>query len=55
MTNDHFEGVDPAFHLWVNDEMVSYNRGSPLPAEFNITSYFVYPFRKNKPAVQAYC
>ncbi|NOZ30088.1 MAG: DUF4981 domain-containing protein [Chloroflexi bacterium] len=34
-----FEGVDSAFHLWVNGEMVGYSQGSRLPAEFNITRY----------------
>lgn len=33
----HFEGVDSAFHVWVNGEMVGYSEGSRLPAEFNIT------------------
>ena len=34
-----FEGVDSAFHLWVNGEMVGYSQGSRLPAEFNITPH----------------
>ncbi len=34
-----FEGVDSAFHLWVNGELVGYSQGSRLPAEFNITPY----------------
>jgi beta-galactosidase len=33
-----FEGVDSAFHLWVNGREVGYSQGSRLPAEFNITS-----------------
>ena len=34
-----FEGVDSAFYLWINGEMVGYSQDSRLPAEFNITPY----------------
>ncbi|QIB27035.1 beta-galactosidase subunit alpha [Caloranaerobacter azorensis] len=34
-----FEGVDSAFHLWVNGEEVGYSQGSRLPSEFDITPY----------------
>jgi beta-galactosidase len=34
-----FDGVDSAFHLWVNGEEVGYSQGSRLPAEFNVTNY----------------
>jgi len=34
-----FEGVDSAFHLWVNGEEVGYSQGSRLPSEFDITKY----------------
>ncbi|SHM67213.1 glycoside hydrolase family 2 TIM barrel-domain containing protein [Gracilibacillus kekensis] len=34
-----FEGVDSAFHLWVNDKEVGYSQGSRIPAEFDITNY----------------
>jgi beta-galactosidase len=34
-----FDGVDSAFHLWVNGQEVGYSQGSRLPAEFNITSF----------------
>lgn len=34
-----FEGVDSAFYLWINGEMVGYSQGSRIPAEFNITPY----------------
>jgi beta-galactosidase len=34
-----FEGVDSAFHLWINGELVGYSQDSRLPAEFNITPY----------------
>ena len=34
-----FEGVDSAFHLWVNGRAVGYSQDSRLPAEFNLTPY----------------
>jgi beta-galactosidase len=34
-----FDGVDSAFHLWVNGEAVGYSQDSRLPAEFNVTSF----------------
>jgi beta-galactosidase len=34
-----FEGVESAFHLWVNGEEVGYSQDSRLPAEFDITRY----------------
>lgn len=35
----HFEGVDSAFHLWVNNKEVGYSQGSRIPAEFDITNF----------------
>lgn len=35
----YFEGVETAFHLWVNGEYVGYSEDSKLPAEFNVTKY----------------
>jgi len=35
----HFEGVDSAFHLWVNGERVGYSEGARLPAEFDVTDH----------------
>ncbi|MCU4743970.1 DUF4981 domain-containing protein [Halobacteria archaeon AArc-m2/3/4] len=35
----HFEGVDSAFHLWVNGERVGYSEGARLPTEFDVTEY----------------
>jgi beta-galactosidase len=35
----HFDGVDSAFYLWVNGEMVGYSEDSRTPAEFDITKY----------------
>ncbi len=32
-----FQGVDSAFHLWLNGEAVGYSQGSRIPAEFDIT------------------
>ncbi|WP_245596000.1 glycoside hydrolase family 2 TIM barrel-domain containing protein [Paenibacillus taiwanensis] len=34
-----FEGVDSAFHVWVNGQPVGYSQGSRLPSEFDITTY----------------
>jgi beta-galactosidase len=38
----NFDGVDSAFYLWINGQMVGYSQDSRLPAEFNITA-FVHP------------
>jgi beta-galactosidase len=34
-----FDGVDSAFHLWINGAFVGFSKESRLPAEFNITPY----------------
>ncbi|SER90590.1 evolved beta-galactosidase subunit alpha [Gracilibacillus ureilyticus] len=34
-----FEGVDSAFHLWVNGQEVGYSQGSRIPSEFEITDF----------------
>ncbi|NWQ40753.1 beta-galactosidase subunit alpha [Bacillus sp. EB106-08-02-XG196] len=34
-----FEGVDSAFHVWVNGQEVGYSQGSRIPTEFDISSY----------------
>ncbi|KAL2818008.1 glycosyl hydrolases family 2, TIM barrel domain-containing protein [Aspergillus granulosus] len=34
-----YEGVDSAFHVWVNGEQVGYSQGSRNPSEFDITDY----------------
>ena len=34
-----FNGVDSAFYVWVNGQLVGYSEDSRLPAEFNITQY----------------
>jgi len=48
----HFEGVDSAFHLWVNGERVGYSEGARLPAEFDVSEY-VEP-GENTVAVRVY-
>jgi beta-galactosidase len=47
-----FDGVDSAFHLWVNGLYVGYSVDSRTPAEFDITKY-VNP-GKNVLAVEVY-
>lgn len=34
-----FEGVDSAFHVWVNGEFVGYSTGSRLASEFDVTAF----------------
>lgn len=34
-----FEGVDSAFHLWINGEEAGYSQGSRMASEFDISSY----------------
>jgi beta-galactosidase len=34
-----FDGVDSAFHLWINGKFVGFSKDSRLPAEFDITSF----------------
>ncbi|HEY4553160.1 MAG TPA: sugar-binding domain-containing protein, partial [Bacillaceae bacterium] len=34
-----FEGVDSAFHVWVNGIEVGFSKGSRIPAEFDISPY----------------
>ncbi len=34
-----FEGVESAYHVYINGQMVGYSQGSRLPAEFDITNY----------------
>lgn len=36
-----FEGVDSAFHVWVNGELAGYSQGSHMAAEFEITDRLV--------------
>ncbi|MGF1632965.1 MAG: glycoside hydrolase family 2 TIM barrel-domain containing protein [Phycisphaerae bacterium] len=32
-----FEGVDSAFHLWINGQLVGFSKGSRMTAEFDVT------------------
>ncbi|GKX29287.1 beta-galactosidase [Vallitalea longa] len=34
-----FEGVESAFHLYINGQKVGYSQGSRMPSEFDITTY----------------
>ncbi|KAI1409281.1 glycoside hydrolase family 2 protein [Hypoxylon sp. FL1857] len=48
-----FEGVDSAFHIWVNGKEVGYHQGSRNPSEFDVTS-FVHKTDENTLAVRVY-
>ena len=48
-----FEGVDSAFHVWVNGKEVGYSQGSRNPSEFDITG-FIDDDEDNTVAVQNY-
>ncbi|WP_337589409.1 glycoside hydrolase family 2 TIM barrel-domain containing protein [Paenibacillus contaminans] len=47
-----FEGVDSAFHVWVNGKFVGFSKGSRIPAEFDITE--TARIGVNKIAVRVY-
>ena len=48
----HFEGVESAFHVWVNGQPVGYSQGSRTPAEFDVSKYLVQG--RNHIAVRVY-
>ena len=48
----HFEGVESAYHIWLNGELVGYSQDSKLPSEFNLTPYL--ETGKNTLAVRVY-
>lgn len=48
----NFEGVNSAFHVWVNGQMTGYSQGSRMPSEFDITAALVAG--NNLVAVQVY-
>ncbi len=48
----HFDGVQSAFYVWINGQMVGYSEDSMLPAEFNVTPYLQKG--KNILAVEVY-
>jgi beta-galactosidase len=37
----HFDGVESAFYVWINGQMVGYSQDSRTPAEFNITRFLI--------------
>lgn len=47
-----FEGVDSAFHVWVNGNKIGYSQGSRTPSEFDLTSNIKEG--KNRLSVQVY-
>lgn len=47
-----FEGVDSAFHVWINGQEIGYSQGSRIPSEFDITPYLREG--KNSIAVRVY-
>lgn len=49
-----FEGVDSAFHIWVNGHAVGYSQGSRNPSEFDITDLVRTAGDTNTLAVQVY-
>jgi beta-galactosidase len=49
-----FEGVDSAFHVWINGEEVGYSQGSRNPSEFDITSYLDSSSGTNTVAARVY-
>lgn len=48
-----FEGVDSAFHVWVNGKEVGYSQGSRNPSEFDISEFADFRWT-NKIEVQVY-
>lgn len=36
----HFDGVESAFYVWLNGEMIGYSQGSRTPAEFEQVEYY---------------
>lgn len=48
-----FEGVDSAFHVWVNGKEVGYSQGSRNPSEFDITELIGFS-GENTLAVRVY-
>lgn len=47
-----FQGVEPAFSLWLNGNYIGYSEDSFTPSEFNITPYLKE--KNNKLAVEVY-
>ncbi|KAJ4322145.1 hypothetical protein N0V84_004980 [Fusarium piperis] len=49
-----FEGVDSAFHVWVNDKEVGYSQGSRNASEFDISPFLREAGAANTLAVRVY-
>lgn len=49
-----FEGVDSAFHVWVNGKEVGYSQGSRNPSEFDVTPFLQPSGFANSIAVRVY-
>ncbi|KAF5265230.1 hypothetical protein FOXYS1_3961 [Fusarium oxysporum] len=49
-----FEGVDSAFHVWINGSQVGYSQGSRNASEFDITDLLHTPGTQNTIAVRVY-
>lgn len=49
-----FEGVDSAFHIWINDREVGYSQGSRNASEFDITEHVRLKGAENTIAVRVY-
>ncbi|KAM5341965.1 hypothetical protein ACJ41O_014996 [Fusarium nematophilum] len=49
-----FEGVDSAFHVWVNDSEVGYSQGSRNTSEFDISNLLDFSKDTNTIAVRVY-
>ncbi|MCV5127102.1 hypothetical protein OFB58_27405, partial [Escherichia coli] len=48
-----FDGVDSAYHIWVNGVLIGYAQGSRNPSEFDVTEY-VDPAGFNELVVRVY-
>ncbi|KAL2021392.1 hypothetical protein VTK56DRAFT_7257 [Thermocarpiscus australiensis] len=48
-----FDGVDSAYHVWVNGALVGYAQGSRNPHEFDVTKY-IHPSGPNEVLVRVY-
>ncbi|QCJ45546.1 DUF4981 domain-containing protein (plasmid) [Bacillus sp. S3] len=48
----HFAGVESAFYIWVNGDLVGYGEDSFTPSEFDLSPYLIEG--KNKLAVEVY-
>jgi beta-galactosidase len=50
-----FDGVESAFHVWLNGRFVGYSQGSRLPAEFDVGAHLVRGENTLAVAVYQYC